>query len=58
MVVRIKIYEHMESGTMAGRVGAIAVASILVGNVDLTLDESESDCWEVCRGSRTLGEHV
>ena len=56
--MRIKIYEHMESGTMAGRVGAIAVASILVGNVDLTLDESESDCWEVCRGSRTLGEHV
>lgn len=48
----------MESGTMAGRVGAIAVASILVGNVDLTLDESESDCWGVCGGSRTLGEHV
>lgn len=41
MVVRIKTYEHMESGTMAGRVGAIAVASILLGNVYLTLDEKE-----------------
>lgn len=41
MVVRIKIYEHMEFGTLAGRIGAIAVAGILVGNVDLTLDEKE-----------------
>lgn len=41
MVVRIKTYGHMESGTMAGRAGAIAVVGILVGNVDLTLDEKE-----------------